>query len=107
MVRKCASFAFALALIAALGFAIMHAHALKISGSAGFSAPCEPASAAFKAPHDSRAISTVEATFGAERTEMSGGVVWTSRVEIVAGIVSDTAPRTFPPLLHRPPPANS
>jgi hypothetical protein len=107
MVRKCASFAFALALIAALGFAIMHAHTLKSSGSVGFSAPCEPASAACKAPDQSRAISTVEATFGAETTETSGGVVWTSRVETVAAIVSDTAPRTFPPLLHRPPPTNS
>jgi hypothetical protein len=109
MVGKCAKFAFALALVAALGFAIVHAHPhpLKISGSAGFSAPCEPPSAAFKATGESRAISTVAATFGAESTETLRGVVRASHVETVAATVSVPAPRTFPPLLHRPPPTNS
>ncbi len=45
MVRNCASFAFGLALIVALGFAMAHANPLKApGGSTGFSTPCEPAS---------------------------------------------------------------
>ncbi len=107
MVRKCASFAFALALIVALGFAMVHAHPLKISGSVFFSAPCEPVSAAFKAAGESKAVSTVESTFGGESAETSDGAVRRPRIETVAPTVSPAAPRAFPPLLHRPPPPNS
>ena len=108
MVRKCASFAFGLALIVVLGFAIARAHALKIPGaSTGFSTPCEPASPAFKAASESKAVSTIDATYAAENAEARAGVVRRSYVETVARAITPPAPRAFPPLFHRPPPANS
>jgi hypothetical protein len=108
MVRKCASFVFSLALIVALGFAMAHAHGLKVPGaSIGFSAPCEPASPAFKAGGESKAVSTIDSTNAAENAEAPAGVARRSRVETVARMILPPAPRAFPPLLHRPPPANS
>jgi hypothetical protein len=106
MVRKCASVAFGLALIVALGFAM--AHALKTPGaSTGFSAPCEPASPAFKAASELKAVSTIDSTYAAENAEASAGIVRRSCVETVARAILPPAPRAFPPLFHRPPPANS
>ena len=108
MVRKCASLAFGLALIVALGFAMAHPHALKISGaSTGFSAPCTPASPVFKAASELKAVSTIDSTYAAENAEVSTGVVRRSCVETVARAITHPAPRAFPPLFHRPPPANS
>ena|SRR5947209_1712907 len=107
MVRKCATFAFGLALIVALGFAIAHAHVLRVpDGSCDFSAPCEPASVAFKAANESNAVS-IDSTFAAGNAEVTAGVVRTFLVETVARVVPPPAPLAFPPLLHRPPPANS
>ena len=108
MVRKYASFAFGLALIVALGFAMAHAHALKIPGaSTGFSAPCEPASPVFKAASELKAVSPIDSTYAAENAEASTGVARRSYVETVARAITLPAPRAFPPLFHRPPPANS
>jgi hypothetical protein len=109
MVRKCASFAFGLALIVALGFAMAHAQPLKASGgSTGFSTPCEPASPAFKATSESKLVSTIYATVSGEN---AGGapaeVVGGSRVEAVPWSIPPQVPGSYPPLLHRPPPANS
>ncbi len=76
MVRKCATFAFGLALIAVLGFAGAHAHALKIPGaSIDFSAPCEPASPAFKASSESKAVSTIDSTHATVSAEGPACVV--------------------------------
>jgi hypothetical protein len=106
MVRKCASFACGLALIVAVGFAM--AHALKIPGACtGFSAPCEPASPVFKATSELKAVSTIDSTYAAENAEASAGVARRSYVETVARTITPPAPQAFPPLFHRPPPANS
>ena len=109
MVRKCASFAFGVALIVALGFAMAQEHAVKIPGdSTGFSTPCEPASPAFNAASESRAISTIDSTYAAEKNaDGPGGVVGRYRVEADARATERAAPRAFPPLFRRPPPANS
>jgi len=108
MVRKCASIAFGLALMVALGFAMAHAHALKTPGaSTGFSAPCEPASPVFKAESELKAVSTTDSTYSAENAEASAGIVRRSCVETVARTILSPAPRAFPPLFDRPPPANS
>src|ERR1017187_913805 len=107
MVRRCASFAFGLALIVVLGFAMAHARALKIpDASTGFSAPCEPASPAFKAS-ESKAVSTIDSTYAAENAEGPAGVVRRNCVETVGRATAPPAPRAFPPLFRRPPPANS
>ena len=108
MVRKCASFAFGWALIVALGFAIAHSHALKIPGASnGFSAPCEPASPVFKAASALKAVSTIDSADAANNAEVSAGAVRRSCVETVARVITPPASRAFPPLFHRPPPANS
>jgi hypothetical protein len=108
MVRKCADVAFGLALIVALGFAMAHAHALKTPGASnGFSAPCEPASPVFKAASELKAVSTIDSTYASENAEASAGVVRRFCVETVARAILPPAPRAFPPLFHRPPPANS
>ena len=108
MVRKCASFAFGLALIVALGFAMAHAHPLKApGGSTGFSTPCGPASPAFKATSESKVVSMIDSTFAAENAGAPGGVVRGSRVEAVSRSIPPQAPVAYPPLLHRPPPVNS
>jgi hypothetical protein len=108
MVRKCASFAFGLALIVALGFAMAHAHPVKApGGSTGFSTPCEPASPAFNAASGSKVVSTIDSTFVAEDAGVPAGAVRGSRVEAVSRSIPPQAPGAYPPLLHRPPPANS
>ena len=108
MVRKCASFAFGLALIVALGFAMAHANPLKApGGSTGFSTPCEPAPPSFKATSESKVVSTIDSTFAAENAGGPAGVVRGSRVEAVSRPILPPAPAAYPPLLHRPPPANS
>ena len=108
MVRKCASFAFGLALIVALGFAMAHAQPLKApGGSTGFCTPCEPASPAFKATSELKVVSTIDSTSAAENGGAPAGVVRGSRVEAVSRWIPPPAPRAYPPLLHRPPPANS
>src|ERR1017187_3122058 len=108
MVRKCASFAFGLALIVVFGFAMAQAHALKIPGdSTGFSTPCEPASPAFKATSESKAVSMIDSTFAAENAGAPGGVVRGSRVAAVSRSLPPQAPVAYPPWLHRPPPVNS
>lgn len=108
MVRKCATLAFGLALILALGFAMAHAHPLKVPGaSTGLSMPCEPASPMFKAASESKAVSTIDSTFAAESIEVPVGVVQRCRIEMGSRGSPPPAPRVFPPLLHRPPPENS
>lgn len=108
MVRKCASFAFGLALIVALGFAMAHAQPLKApGGSTGFSTPCEPAPPAFKATSESKLVSTIDSTFAAENAGAPAGVAAGSRVEAVSRSNPPQVPGAYPPLLHRPPPAPS
>ena len=108
MVRKCASFAFGLALMVALGFAMALAHPLKAPGGhTGFSTPCEPASPAFKATSELKLVSTIERTFAAENAGAPAAVVRGSRVEAVPRAIPPLAPGAYPPSLHRPPPANS
>ena len=108
MVRKFANVAFGLALIVALGFAMAHAHPLKApGGSTGFSTPCLPASPAFKAAGESKAVSTIDSTFAAENAAVPERVVPGSRVETVARAIPLPAALAYAPLLHRPPPSNS
>ena len=108
MVRKCASFAFGLALIVALSFAMAHAQLLKApGGSIGFSTPCEPASPAFKATSESKLVSTIDSTFAPENAGTPAGVVGRSCAETVSWSIPPQASGAYPPLLHRPPPANS
>src|SRR5215831_17685564 len=106
MVRRCASFAFALLLIVALGLAMAHAHAHKFPhASVKFSAPCEPASHAFKAGDQSKAVSRIDSTFAAGNAGAPGSIARKSRVEKTVGwTILLPAPQTFPPLLRRPPP---
>jgi len=108
MIRKSASFAFALPLIMALGLVMAYAHAHKFpDASIRFSAPCEPALPTFKAADQSKAVSRIDSTFHAENGEAPAGVMRRARFGTVARAIPPPAPRTFPPLLHRPPPANS
>jgi len=108
VLRKCASFAFGLALIVALGLAMAHAQPLKApGGSTGFSTPCEPASPSFKATSESKVVSTIDSTFAAENAGAPASVVRGSRVEAVSRSIPPPAPWAYPPLLHRPPPVNS
>ena len=108
MIRKCVSFAFALPLIMALGLAMEHVHAHKFTdASIRFSAACEPASPAFKAADPSKTVSRTDSTFHAENGEAPVGVMRRARFGTVARAIPPPAPRTFPPLLHRPPPGNS
>ena len=108
MVRKCASFAFGLALIVALGFAMVHPHPLKaLGGSTGFSTPCEAASPAFKATSESKVVSTIDSAFATENAGAQAGAVREPRIQAVSWSIPPQAPGTYPPLLHRPPPANS
>jgi hypothetical protein len=107
MVGKCASFAFGLALVVMLGFAMSHAHPLKDpSGSIGFSTPCQPASPAFQATGEPKVVSTIDSMFAAETAETLAGIGRGSRRNGLAGDAVSRA-RDLPPLLHRPPPANS
>jgi hypothetical protein len=108
MVRKCASFAFGVLLILAVAFAVGHAHPLKAPGvSIGFSTPCEPASPAFHAPSESRVVSTLDSTFTAENAGAPATAVSRSRIAATSRSIPPQAPVTYPPSLHRPPPANS
>lgn len=108
MLRKCASFAFGLALIVALDFAMAYAHPLKApGGSTGFSTPCEPASPAFKAASEARLVSTIDSIFATENAVAPPGVVRRSRVEAVSRAILPLVPGAYPPLWHRPPPAHS
>src|SRR5207249_8734938 len=93
------------------GLAMAHAHAHKFpDASIRFSAPCEPASPAFpaspvfKAGDQSKAVSRIDSTFHAENGEAPAGVMRRARFGTVARAIPPPAPRTFPPLLHRPPP---
>jgi hypothetical protein len=108
VLRKCLGIAFGLALIVALGFTMAHAHALKSPGaSIGFSAPCEPASTLFAAASELNAASTADSTCAAENAEVSAGAGKRASVEAVAWAILPPPPLAFPPLFHRPPPANS
>jgi len=107
MLRKAASLAFGLALIVALGFAFLRAKPPKVPHSVGFSTPCEPASPALKAADDSKAVSRIDSTFAAENAGAPDRIARKSRVETVATTIPPPAPQTFPPSLHRPPPADS
>lgn len=107
MVRKCASFAFCLALILALGAAIAHASIQKVAGaSTDFFIPWEPPSPVFKAAGELKAA-TIQSPFATENTEAIAGIVGTSLVNAVTRVSSTPAPRAYPPLWRRPPPANS
>lgn len=110
MVRKGLSFAFGLALIVMLGFAMAdaHSHALKTpSESNGFSIPYEPAPPALKAAEEFTAVSTTDSTCAAEDAKCPDGVVERYRDGRAARTTVPTVPWTFPPLFRRPPPANS
>lgn len=108
MVRKCATFAFALALIVALGRAVSHTHPLKApSASTGFSTPYEPALPSWKAAGESPVASTFDSTFAAANAAVPAVVLRASRPETVSQPIPPPAPADFPPLFHRPPPARS
>ncbi len=108
MVRKCARLAFGLVLIGALGFAIAYAHPLKApGGSDGFSTPCEQTPPAFKATSEPKVVSTIDSTCVAENAGAPAGVARGPRFEAVSRSIPLPAPEVYPPLLHRPPPANS
>jgi hypothetical protein len=96
-----------LALSVALSFALAHARPLKRPVSDGFSAPCEPASPAFKAAGESKEVSKLDSASAAEHTTALAGVVRSHRAENLTQTAPLPAPAVFPPLLHRPPPANS
>ena len=104
--RRGVSFAFGVALIVALGYAVSHAHALKVSDSIGFSAPCAPASQAFKAAAEAKHVSTTDSTFAAKRAGAPAVVGRRSGFATVARTIPLPTPQVFPPLWHRPPPAN-
>lgn len=107
MVRRFTS-SFSLALVVALGFAMAHAQPLKApGGSTGFSTPCLPASPSFKATSESKVVSTIGSTFTVENAEASAGVVSGPHVEAVSQPIPPRTALVYPPLLHRPPPANS
>ena len=96
MVRKCASFAFGLALIVALGFAMAHAQPLKAhGGSTGFSTPCEPASPASKATSALKVVSTIDSNSPAENAGAPTSVVRGSRVEAISSSIPPTAPLAY------------
>lgn len=105
MVRKFASFAFGLALILVLGFAMAHAQPLKGPGdSTGFSTSCELASPAFKATSESRAVSPIDSIFARENAGTPTGVLGQSFAAVVSWSIPPQASGFYPPLLHRPPP---
>jgi hypothetical protein len=106
MLRKCAIIANAVPLVVALGFVRAHLHSAEFAdASIAFWVPCEPASPAFKAADPSNAVSKIDSAFQAESRESPVGAVQKARFSPVAR--SQPLPRTFPPLFHRPPPANS
>jgi hypothetical protein len=108
MVRKWASFTLGLALIVALGFAIAQVQPGKItSASNGFSAPCEPASSVLKSASETKAISTIHSTLLVGVGEEPVIFGQSPCVDPVPPIAPVPAPPAFPPLLRRPPPANS
>src|SRR6516164_9383705 len=100
MMRRGVSFAFGVALIVALGYAISHAHALKVSDSIGFSAPCAPASQAFKAAAEAKHVSTTDSTFAAKRAGAPAVVGRRSGFATVARTIPLPTPQVFPPLWH-------
>jgi hypothetical protein len=107
MLRKGVSLVLGLALMVALGLAIARAEALKASASLRFSVPCKPASPAIKTPvGESGVVLTVEASFATESVNLPAAVARRSHSEKVARAISP-APLAYPPLLHRPPPANA
>lgn len=108
MVRKFVSFGFAQALVLTLGFAMAQAHPLKGPGkSISFSIPCLPASAASKATSEAKLASPIDSVWAAENAEAPACVVPESRGETTLPAIPVPAFRAFPPLLNRPPPANS
>ena len=108
MARKCATFAFAFALLVALGLAIAHAGAFRVPGIApDFSAPCESAPLALKDPGESKAESTPDSALVASSTAAPGFAVPAHRFTPATGTIPSPTPWAFPPLFDRPPPANS
>ena len=108
MVRKCAAFAFALALLVSLGLAMTHPLPAKPIGvSTGDSTPCEPASSAIQASREAKAVSTIHPALAAEIIGQSAGVVSGFRVDAVSPSFPLPAPALYQPLLQRPPPAHS
>ena len=108
MVRRCAAFVLGLALIAAIGFAMSHAHPLKAPGtSIGFSVPCEPATPAFQAASDTNVVSTTLWSVAPVRSAAVSEVWPAGWVEAISTSVAVPSPAVYPPLLRRPPPVNS
>lgn len=108
MVRKCATFALGLTLILALHRAVTHAHPLKVPiASSGFSTPCEPALPAWKATFESPVVSTFDSIFAASNAAAPAVLERAFRFQAVAKPIPRPASPDFPPLFHRPPPANS
>ena len=108
MLRRSASFAFGFSLVIALCFALVHAHPLKApGGSSGFSTPCEPASRALKASGESEAMLTFDSALAAANPEAPGRATLRYRAEALSHSIPHQALGTYPPLWHRPPPANS
>ena len=108
MVRRCASWAFGLALIVALGFALAHACVLQGPGaSTGFSTPCGPASPAITAGGESIAVLTVDVILPAGSAGAAVAIGCRASQESAASVILPAAPAAFPPLRHRPPPPHS
>src|SRR5690242_17407766 len=108
MVRKYAALAFGLALIVALGLTLAPAHSLKSAPRfTAVSNPCEPALPAFQDTTESKAVSTIDATFAVDNARVTARLTGASRIEAVVRPLPASAPAAYPPTLHRPPPFNS
>ena len=108
MVRKWASFAFGIALIAALGLTAAQTQRLKAPGAPlTFCHPCEPAPAAIKAAGISDAVLPIAFTLRGPGAEVPASLVCVSVVSSALRPILPPALRAFPPSWRRPPPAHS
>jgi hypothetical protein len=108
MIRKYATFAFGLALIVALGLTIVPARSLKSAPRfTACSNPCDPALPAFQDSTESKAVSTIDATFAVQNARVTARLTGASPIEAVVRPLPPSVPSAYPPTLHRPPPFNS
>lgn len=106
MVRKYAGFAAGLALIVALGSAIVWAKAVRFQdASHDVAMPCEPASSTITAEECVKAAPRIGSVPPIETPRVTRVAAGVRRFDEVARAIPRAAPRTFPPLFHRPPPA--
>lgn len=108
MLRKFASLTFGLLVVVALATAITHAPAyISRDDPAGFSVLCEPAPRVIKTADQSKAVTRISWTFHATKGDVPAGFARRASLRTAARMEPEPAPLKFPPLFHRPPPANS